>query len=60
MDYLHLENGWLFTKHKKTVQSNRKQYINNRMQEIRDKENIIIGQIPLRKGPEKRVEEYKV
>ena len=42
----------------KTVQSNRKQYFNNRIQEIRDKENIIIGQIPLRKGPEKRVEEY--
>ena len=42
----------------KTVQSNRKQYVNNRIQEIRDKENIIIGQIPLRKGPEKRVEEY--
>ena len=42
----------------KTVQSNRRQYINNRMQEIRDKENIIIGQIPIRKGPEKRVEEY--
>ena len=36
----------------KTVQSNRKQYFNNRMQEIKDKENIIIGQIPLRKGPE--------
>ena len=33
-------------------------YFNNRIQEIRDKENIIIGQIPLRKGPEKRVEEY--
>ena len=42
----------------KTVQSNRRQYFNNRIQEIRDKENIIIGQIPLRKGPEKRVEEY--
>ena len=42
----------------KTVQSNRKQYVNNRIQEIRDKENIQIGQIPLRKGPEKRVEEY--
>ena len=42
----------------KTVQTNRKQYFNNRIQEIRDKENIIIGQIPLRKGPEKRVEEY--
>ena len=42
----------------KTVQQNRKQYVNNRIQEIRDKENIIIGQIPLRKGPEKRVEEY--
>ncbi len=42
----------------KTVQASRKQYLNNRAQEVRDKENIIVGQIPLRKGPEKRVEEY--
>ena len=42
----------------KTVQENRKKYVNNRIQEIRDKENIQIGRIPLRKGPEKRVEEY--
>ena len=42
----------------KTVEAGRKQYLMNREREMREKENIVIGQIPHRKGPEKRVEEY--
>ena len=42
----------------KTVQASRKQYLNNWSPGVREKENIVVGQILLRKGPEKRVEEY--
>ena len=42
----------------KIVEEGRKEYVRNRLQEVRDKENIIIGEIPLRRRPEKRVEEY--
>ena len=42
----------------KIVEQGRKEYLKNRIQEVREKENIVIGDIPLRRRPEKRVEEY--
>ena len=42
----------------KLVKERRKDYLRNRISEVREKENIVIGDVPLRRRPEKRPEEF--